>query len=114
MGHLTVECERLASLPDDYLDLVRSIDDDDEFIFKSVDMGVPLRTATDIIYQRPGMKSDIGTQKKKVIFFGQNDFFRLKKPIWPKQMTFFLGSNGTFHPGTLILMVLTGSDCLCE
>ena len=40
-------------------------------------------------YQRPGMKSDIGTQKKKVIFFGQIDFFSRKKSIWPKQMTFF-------------------------
>ena len=43
-----LECVRLASLPDDYLDLVRSIDTEDEFIFKSVNMGVPLRTATDI------------------------------------------------------------------
>ena len=37
------------------------------------------------------MKSDTGTQKIKVIFSGQNDFFRLKKSIWPKQMTFFSG-----------------------
>ena len=43
-----IECVRLASLPDDYLDLVRTIDDDDTFVFKSVNMGVPLRTATDI------------------------------------------------------------------
>ena len=43
-----LECVRLASLPDDYLDLVRSVDTEDEFIFKSVNMGVPLRTATDI------------------------------------------------------------------
>ena len=37
------------------------------------------------------MKSDIGTQKKKVICFGQIDFFSRRKSFWPKRMTFFSG-----------------------
>ena len=28
-----------------------------------------------VLYQRPGMKSRIGTKKKKIEFFGQIDFF---------------------------------------
>lgn len=43
-----LECVRLASLPDTYLDAIREIDDDDSFVFKCVNMGVPLRTAHDI------------------------------------------------------------------
>ena len=40
-------------------------------------------------HQRPGMKSDIGTQKKKVICFGQIDFFSRTKSFWPKKHDFF-------------------------
>ena len=37
------------------------------------------------------MKSDIGTQKKKVDIFGQIDFFSRKKSFWPNKLTFFSG-----------------------
>ena len=45
------ECVKLASLPDSCLDLVRTVDEDDQFVFKAVNTGVPLRTANDIYDQ---------------------------------------------------------------
>ena len=42
------EAVRIASLPESYLDTVRTIDADDSFLFQCVNMGVPVRTATDI------------------------------------------------------------------
>jgi hypothetical protein len=43
------ESIRIASLPDSYYELLRSIDpDDDKFIFNAVNGGVPVCTATDI------------------------------------------------------------------
>ena len=43
-----IECVRLASLPDEYLNMIRDIDEDDTFLFQCVNMGVPLRTASSI------------------------------------------------------------------
>jgi hypothetical protein len=47
----------------------KSIDDNDIIMDTIADSGADR-------YQRPGMKSRIGTKKKKIEFFGQIDFFR--------------------------------------
>ena len=43
-----IEAAGIASLPDDYVEWARSFDDSDEFLFKAINMGIPLRTATAI------------------------------------------------------------------
>jgi len=43
-----VETLRIANLPDDYLSWVRTYDDDDTFVFKAINMGIPLRTGVAI------------------------------------------------------------------
>ena len=45
---LPVEAVRAASLHEPYLDWVRSMDNDDKFLFQCVNMGVPINTARDI------------------------------------------------------------------
>ena len=42
------EAGRIANLPDEYIGWVRTFDDSDEFLFKAINMGIPLRTATAI------------------------------------------------------------------
>ena len=43
-----IEAARVASLPDDYVDLVGSIDRSDQFAYECINMGVPVGTATAI------------------------------------------------------------------
>ena len=42
------ESAKIASLPDDYITFVQGYDDSDSFLFKYVNMGIPLRTGAAI------------------------------------------------------------------
>ena len=43
-----IEAARVASLPDDYIDLIGAIDRSDQFAYECINMGVPVGTATAI------------------------------------------------------------------
>ena len=43
-----IEAARMASLPDEYVEAIKAVNDSDEFAFTCINMGVPLGIATAI------------------------------------------------------------------
>jgi hypothetical protein len=62
-----IECVRIASLMDSYLDFVKEVQDDDPFLYHCVNGGVPLCTAQDIYKQISKVLKLADTQKHKGI-----------------------------------------------
>lgn len=45
---MPTETVRIASMPDDYMAQIKQFDATDEFLFKAINMGIPMRTGTAI------------------------------------------------------------------
>ena len=60
------EAARVANLPHDYQKMVRGIKHDDHFLYECVNMGVPLRTASDLYRSFERVLREAGVPRKYV------------------------------------------------